>query len=196
MSALSLQNYSSYDAANAQLISKMRVVLAAATLFVIYIDPSEPQRFVALTYTILIAYTVYAIFIFLSPNRNQELPILKYAYWMDIGWCLLLIATSGGTNSIFFFLFFFSILIASFRFGFREGLRVVIISAVLFTVVGYLFAPSGADFELNRFLLRPFYLSVLGYMIAYWGERELAHKKRLEALRNINNLYNPRFGID
>ncbi len=66
----------------------------------------------------------------------------------------------------------------------------------MFTIVGYSTAPSGEAFELNRFLLRPIYLSILGYMIAYWGRREIEYKKRLAILKDINKLYNPLFGID
>ena len=196
MPVFSLQKYFSYDVANTRLISKMRVILAATTLLVIYIDPSEPQQFVALTYATLVLYTFYSVIIFLLSNRDSAQSVVKYSHWTDIAWCLALIAMSSGTNSIFFFLFFFSILTASFRFGFREGLRVIVFSSIMFMIIGYLFAPSGEDFELNRFLLRPIYLSILGYLIAFWGERELAHKNRLKALRNINKLYNPRFGID
>lgn len=196
MSSLFIQQRFSRDAANTRLISKMRVILAAATLLVIYIDPSEPRRLVVLTYLTLALHGVYAAVLFLLARRDSTMVPLKFTHWIDTVWYLALIAMSSGTNSIFFFLFFFSILTASFRFGFVEGSRVVVFSAVMFTVVGYLTAPSGEEFELNRFLIRPVYLSVLGYMIAYWGERELAHKRRLEILRDINKLYNPRFGID
>ena len=56
-------------------------------------------------------------------------------------------------------------------------------------------APQGSDFELNRFLLRPVYLMVLGYMMAYWGGREIKLKRRLSLLREVINLSNPRFGV-
>jgi len=43
--------------------------------------------------------------------------------------------------------------------------------------------------------LRPVYLLVLRYMIAYWGESEIKHKQRLSFLREIIRLSNPRFGV-
>jgi signal transduction histidine kinase len=50
-------------------------------------------------------------------------------------------------------------------------------------------------FEWNRFLLRPIYLFVLGYMMAYWGGRELTLKRELNLLRELSGLANPRFGL-
>jgi signal transduction histidine kinase len=73
---------------------------------------------------------------------------------------------------------------------------VTIASVLLFIILGFLTAPKGAEFELNRSLLRPIYLGVLGYMISHWGGVELRLKKRLELIKDINNLYNPRFGTD
>ncbi|MCA1637597.1 MAG: histidine kinase [Acidobacteria bacterium] len=181
---------------NTRMISNMRVILALATLLVIYIDPSEPQRFVAATYSALVLYNIYAATMYLLSRRDHALVPIKFAHWIDIIFCLVLLALGTGTSSIFFFQFFFGILVASFRFGFMEGLRATVFSAVMFTIVGYLTAPAGEEFELNRFLLKPVYLCVLGYMIAYWGGWELKYKERLAILKDINKLYNPRFGID
>lgn len=196
MKISSQQSEATLEKMDIRLISRMRVILVLATLIVIYIDPVEPQRYVSLTYGILISYNFYAATIlFLSYRRIKLIPV-NITHWIDIGWCLILIILSSGANSIFFFLFFFALLEASFRFGFSEGLRVTIVSIVSYTTFGYLAAPHGAEFELNRFLLRPIYLGVLGYVISYWGEQELVNKRRLAVLKDINRLYNPRFGVD
>ncbi len=122
--------------------------------------------------------------------------IRKWTHWADVGWYIVLISLSSGTSSVFFFFFFFAILVASFRWGFRSGLSVAVISAILFTAVGFATAPKGPNFELNRFLLRPIYLFVLGYMMAYWGGYEITLKRRLALLKEVNTLANPRFGVD
>jgi len=61
-------------------------------------------------------------------------------------------------------------------------------------VIGYLSAPHEPDFQVNRFLLRPIYLLVLGYLIAYWHAVKL--KRRLQFLKDINKFSSPRFGIE
>ena len=127
-------------------------------------------------------------------RRSRLLPN-RVAHWVDIGCFLFIVALSSGTNSVFFFFFFFAILVASFRRGFTAGLRVTLCSALLFTVVGLAASLGGPDFELNRFLLRPIYLLVLGYMMAYWGGREIRLKRRLSLLKEITTLSNPRFGV-
>ena len=190
-----VQEPSALESVDDQMISLMRLILALSALLIIYIDPSEPDRFVAITYGALIAYSLYsALLYYLSVRRARPLPN-RIAHWADVGCFLVLVALSSGTSSIFFFFFFFAILVASFRWGFGPGISVTFCSALLFTVVGYATAPAGPDFELNRFLLRPVYLLVLGYMIAYWGGCEIRLKRRLSLLKEITNLSNPRFDV-
>jgi signal transduction histidine kinase len=181
-----------------RIIAVMRFALALSALLITIIDPSEPDRLVAVTYTALSLYTIYSAVLFIVVQRYASLQssIGKWAHWADVGWYVVFSALSSGTSSIFFFFFFFAILVASFRWGFRSGLRVVVVSALLFTTVGYATAPKGPDFELNRFLLRPIYLFVLGYMMAYWGGYEITLKRRLALLKAVNTLANPRFGVD
>lgn len=178
-----------------RMIGLMRLTLAVSALLIISIDPSEPDRFVTLTYASLIIYVGYsAVIYFLSIYRHAPLPN-TIAPWIDIACYLVLVSLSSGTSSVFFFFFFFPVLVASFRSGFLRGIAVAVASSVLFTVIGYVTAPAGRQFELNRFLLRPVYLLVLGYMMAYWGGREIKLKRRLSLLREIINLTNPRFGV-
>ena len=175
----------------------MRLILASAALLVIYIDPSEPDRFIAATYTALALYVAYSLFLYLT-SGNQVSHLLwlhSWAHWLDVAWYTGLIALSSGTSSIFFFFYFFSILVASFRWGFASGLRVTLASSFLFAIVGYVASP-GHLLEMNRSLLRPVYLIVLGYMVAYWGGSELRLKKRLQLLKEVSTLSNPRFGVE
>jgi signal transduction histidine kinase len=185
-------------AVDLRIISLMRLVLAASALLIIAIDPSEPDRLVTLTYATLSLYVVYSVALYLLAvfPRPRLAPIRQWAHWIDVCWYVVLIALSRGTSSIFFFGFFFAILVASFRWGFAEGLKVTIVSAALFSVVGYATAPSGPEFELNRFLLRPIYMGVLGYMMAFWGGREIRFRRRLALLKDLTALANPRFGVD
>lgn len=178
-----------------RIIAVMRFILALSALLVTIIDPSEPDRLVAVTYVALSLYTIYSAALYILVQRFQliQAVIRKWTHWADVGWYIVLIGFSSGTSSVFFF---FAILVASFRWGFRTGLNVLVLSAVLFTIVGYATAPKGPAFELNRFLLRPLYLLVLGYMMAYWGGYETTLKRRLALLKDVNTLANPRFGID
>jgi len=181
-----------------RIIAVMRFVLAFSALLITIVDPSEPDRLVAVTYAALSLYTIYSAALYVIVQRFQafQAAIRKWTHWADVGWYIVLIGLSSGTSSVFFFFFFFAILVSSFRWGFRSGLSVTVLSAILFTAVGFATAPKGPNFELNRFLLRPIYLFVLGYMMAYWGGYEITLKRRLALLKEVNTLANPRFGVD
>jgi signal transduction histidine kinase len=183
---------------DSRMVAAMRLVLASSALLIIYLDPSEPDRFVPITYAALVLYTLYsaALYIIAMRQGRAAQSIERWWHWADVGWYQMLIALSSGTSSIFYFFFLFSILVASFRWGFRSGLLLAVVSSILFTIIGYATAPAEPHFELNRFLLRPIYLVVLGYMMAYWGGQEITLKRRLAMLKEVSLLSNPRFGVD
>lgn len=176
----------------------MRLTLAISGLLIIYIDPTEPSRFVALTYSTLSLYSVYSALLCASALRRGAIDrvVQPWAHWLDIAWYSVLITLTSGTNSIFFFGFFFSIMVASFRWGFLSGMRVTIISAFLFTGLGLATVTGDAEFHVNRFLLRPIFLLVLGYILACQGEFEILFRRRLALLKDVSALSNPRFGIE
>ena len=173
-----------------------RCVLAFSALAIIWIDPSEPGRWVELTYASLGLYCAYSVVLALASFRAEWPAPARALHWADAFFFAYLVALTEGTSSIFFYFFIFAIMVASFSRGFGEGFAVTITSLVLFIAVGLNFAPAGEEFELNRTLIRPVYLFVFGYMIAYWGGYEILLKRRLRLLQEINNLWNPRFGVD
>jgi signal transduction histidine kinase len=179
-----------------RVIAVMRLMLALLALLSTYIDPAETTHYVVATYAVLALYLAYSITLCtLAVRRPGTIPA-TVAYWADVGWYILLIGSSKGTNSIFFFYFFFAISVASFQRGFIAGLRVTLVATVLFTGIGFTMAPDEPEFELNSFLLRPTSLLVLGYMIACWGGAETMFRRRLALLKDISRLANPRFGVD
>jgi signal transduction histidine kinase len=179
-----------------KVVAAMRTMLAATTLLVTLIDPSEPGRYVPLAYVTLALYTIYsAVVLLLALYRSEMIPT-GIMHWLDVAWYLTLIAFSSGTNSLFFNFFFFAILAGSFGWGMKTGLRLTIASASLFTIIGIITAASDPHFELNRFLLRSIQLLVLGYMISRWGGFKINLKNQLQMLKDVTVVSNPRFGID
>jgi signal transduction histidine kinase len=189
------QNATRLDTVDARMVALMRCGLIFAGLGIIWLDPTEPARYVELTYISLIVYGVWAIGLVASADRGIEW-VYRYAPWIDVFCAAYLVAFTQGTNSIFFFMFLFAILVASFSQGYREGLLVTAASTALFAIVGFSFAPPEPEFELNRYLIRTIYLFALGWMIAYWGGREIALKRRLTILQEIGSQWNPRIGVD
>ncbi len=179
-----------------RMVSLLRLLISLAALLIIFVDSSEPDRFVEITYTVLILYCVYSAVIYLTTVKGFVLIPVQSVHWIDIFWYSILISLSSGTNSIFFYFYFFSILVAAFRWGFKTGFSVVAVSTVLFTLVGIFISQTGQAIEINRFLIQIVCLLALGYMVSFWGGREVTLRKRLSLLRDINRLSNPRFGVD
>ena len=178
------------------MMSAMRLALAASTLVIVWIDPTQPDQFLRATYITLFLYTLYSLFVYIASLRWSKILPISYLQWIDLTWYVLLIALSGGTDSVFFFFFFFAILVASFGRGFRWGLQVTIVATLVFTILSLLIAHSKGSFEINRFLLRYINLLVIGYMIAYWGGSEVTLRERLRLLKEVSLMSNPRFGVD
>jgi len=177
------------------MISTMRLVLATSALLILMLHPTESNRAFGATYVALVLYTVYSLVVYVLSLRRSTLLPQRLLHWLDLLWYVPLIALSGGTNSIFFFFLFFSILVASFGWGFTEGIRMTLVAASLFATVAVL-SPSDEKFVLDRFLLRPTSLLALGYMIAHWGGFEVKLKRRLGLLKDISDFTDPRFGLD
>jgi hypothetical protein len=71
------------------MISLMRFILALSALIIIYIDPSEPNRFVAVTYAALIVYTAlqryppHPVSPPLQRTSSQNSPLDRYWLLLD-----------------------------------------------------------------------------------------------------------------
>jgi signal transduction histidine kinase len=171
---------------DALMVARMRLIQAVAGFASVYIDPHATGLVTDIPLWALSSYSAYSVGLYLLAIYRRELLRSRLAHWADVAWYLFIIALSAGSNSIFYVFFFFSILVASFGWGFSEGIRVTVWSAALFTVIGFATAPHGEAFELNRYLTRTVFLLVLGYMISYWGGCELTFKRRLALLREVS----------
>src|SRR5262249_58970256 len=110
---------------------------------------STHRSFTSATLTL---YTLYSAGVYLAVARRWMSP-KGAAHWIDVAWHTVLVSSSGGSNSLFFVFYFFDILVASFRRGAAEGLRVTAVSAALVTAVR---GPGGPPRRLafDSFLLR------------------------------------------
>lgn len=180
--------------ADTAMVFRMRLLLAIAALLTLFLVPEEMGMVTGLTWLVLLAYTVHSAVLFCAAQWSpQAFWHGKTVYWLDVGWSSLMLYSSGGNNSFFFPFFFFAILAASFHWGFDEGARIALASAVLMCS-SVLLAPNQLDH--SRLLLRATFLLGLGYMIAHWGGRTVEQKRRLALLRDVSALSNPRFGVE
>lgn len=184
------------DRVDARMLALMRCVLAFSAFGVLDINAPGSGQWLNLTLVSLGVYCVYsATLALISASAGWPQPH-RALHWVDTVFYVYLVALTDGPSSIFFSFFLFSILVASFTCGFREGLRVSVVSLAAFSAVAVAMWTEDGDFELKRALLRAVYLFVFGYMISYWGGYERLLKLRLALLNEINNAWSPRFGVD
>ncbi|HBY94163.1 MAG TPA: hypothetical protein DEP84_09410 [Chloroflexi bacterium] len=179
------------------MVAATRLLLAILAVLIISLDPFTHRHPTVATSLVLGLSIVYGMVLSILTLRDSRYlaSINNWAHWVDAGWYATLIALGHSTSGIFTF-FFFPILVAAFRSGLTSALRVATASAVFATVIGLATAFSAPDFELNRLLLQPVSLLVLGFMLAYRGEFELTLKRQLALLKEVTRLSNPRFGVD
>lgn len=173
----------------------LRVTLAAGSLLIIYLDPAEPDRYVHVTYYMLLAYLGYSIAVYVFARRriNFSQKIMQGVLWLDIACYSFLISLSSGTNNLFSFFYLFAIIVASSRGGLKLGVWATVVSVVLFALADFSINPPA---DLNNFLIRRLAMTVLGCILAYWGGAELELKRRLALLKQLTFTANPRFGVD
>ena len=151
-----------------RLIAACRLVLAVASLAAIYIDPLEPSRFPATTYTLLTGYSLYALGVmaWTAAAKTTSRRWLLASHLLDLTFFGLINYMTAGPTSPFFIYFVFGIICAMLRFGRRGTLMTALLAIFVFVTSGIWRIPA-QSFELNRFIIRGVYLCVLASMLMY-----------------------------
>lgn len=180
------------EAADAQMVSAMRLVLATSVLLASVVDPSN-FRGEGLVWGLFAAYVLHGLILHALSVLQRPIALSKLIHWLDVVWYAVFVALTGASRSLLFLFFFFAILSSSFRWGFEEGARVTLAATACFVLTAFF---PGREPDLPRLLLRSSFLLALGYISAYWGESKVALNRRLALLRDVSQLSNPRFGVD
>lgn len=180
-------------AADAQLINRMRLVLAVSVLLAVFVEPSGLSAAHGLTWLVFVGYMFHSVVVYICSQLGYRQVQGRSIQRLDVIWFSLIVVFTGGVDSFFFLFFFFAILASSFRWGLEEGAKVTIASALLF-IAGALLLDAHQD--VSRLLLRIIFLFTIGYLSVTWGESKLRSMRQLVLLRDVSQLSNPRFGVD
>jgi signal transduction histidine kinase len=169
-----------------RLIALGRCALAAFCLFAIYLDPTDPARNVPAILAILATYFALACLLVWLTTRSElqqgsHQPILL----IDVGVITVLMYLSGGPASPFFVLYIFVLMAAALRWNWRGAAEMTALLFVLLHLLiwdGMFRAPSVAEFELNRSIIRAIFLLVAGLMLASFAAFRERSRERLAAL--------------
>jgi signal transduction histidine kinase len=181
-----------------QLTSALRVLIACVGAAFFWFDHAEGASQRPVAYLAFALFVAYSLGLHAQVLRGARRIDIAFSPWVDLGWITLLIAVSDRGSSIFFALglYLFAILVASFQGAPRSGKAMVVASVLSFSIVGCLTAPDRSPLDLDRAVMRPMYLLLLGYLISRWGGHERQLSSRIALLRQVTTFSNPRFGTD
>jgi signal transduction histidine kinase len=162
-------------------IGRARIGLSLVTLLSTYIDPTVGGAFrIGPTLlALLIFHLACSVAVCTASESNiaaDELP----AVWtiMDILFATgLAILTEGPTSPSYAF-FAFAIISTACRFGFRITILVTLCSVLVYLLT----IEFGHEVQKRLYLMRPAYLAIAGYLIAFLGERRANFEARVREL--------------
>lgn len=161
-----------------RLIASLRVVLAASSLFAIWLDPTQPAKYANIAYGLMAGYVVYAgvlwAVVWKSPLPVPRLGVLTLAGDLA-AFSLFIYLTEGPPASPFFVYFIFALMCAAVRWQWRGTLVTAVVSLAAFIGMGLYQTRIAQDELLNRFIIRAVYLSVVAIFLGYLG----AHQQQL-----------------
>jgi signal transduction histidine kinase len=154
-------------------IATSRAVLAVASLGAVWLDPTEPARYAAIAYTLMVLYMGYATLVALWVHRREVVParLPLTTHVIDLGVFTLFLYFTEGATSPFFLYFVFSLVCAALRWEWRGVAWTAPVALATFFGLGA-FAEHilrDHEFELNRFIIRATYLAVMAGLFGYIG---------------------------
>ncbi len=165
-----------------RVLARARLILAAASVLAIYVDPTGPVLYFGAALALLTAYVIASALYLLVLSQMQELParLPLFAHLFDGTSLALLTMMTGASGSPLFPFFTFIVLAAAFRWGYRETLGttlalvwVILAETLLLITQG---GQAASQFEFNQFLVRVTYMAIAGVLLAYLA----SHQKQLQ----------------
>lgn len=156
-----------------RLIAGGRVALAASALFAVWLDPSEPAKYAAMAYGLLVAYNVYSLAIAAFAWRRRPLPRRQglVTHVFDLAFFSSFIFFTAGPSSPFNAYFVFSLICATLRWRQRGTLWTALAALGAYLAFGLAFA-GDPEFELDPFIIRGVYMGVMAVLLANLGAHE------------------------
>jgi len=156
-------------------IALARVALACTALLAIWLDPAEPQRFVSVTYGLHASYVAYAALlavVFWRREAGSRFLIGTHVVDIVIG-SVFQYLTMGPSSPLFMY-FTFALASSAVRWGSRGTLRTagLVITSYVVMAVSLSQVLSPGEFELNRFIIRIAYLTMVAAVLVYLGRYE------------------------
>ena len=170
-----------------------RVFIVTAALIAIYIDPTEPSRFVVVGWFFLILSVVYSLGLLAYVRSLEEVPerVQLSIHSIDVLWAILLSFFSLGPGSVYSVFFILALVGAAYRWYLRETivtisviLGLLVLEAWLLTRVP-MFLGGPVDVELDRLIVRSIYITSVGVLVGFLGQKEKVQRAQVTAASHI-----------
>jgi signal transduction histidine kinase len=178
-----------------RILAATRALLALASLFVIWIDPTEPRQYSTAVYGLLALFVFEAVGVLaLVRTQRTSSPTFRLAvHSIDVLWPALIAIFTAGPNSPFYLFYTFVLLEAAYRWGLQATLLTALISTGLFMSQSFFTLAKGLTFpglfrgayDLNSFVMRGVYLLIMGYLLGYLGEEEKQLREENAAIARV-----------
>jgi len=167
-----------------RLIAAGRVVLAAAALFAVWMDPSEPVRQPELAYGLLAAYVVYSLLVLAlvwrsgrpSERHRRAFQVLDLVFFSGM------LFFTAGTTSPFIAYFVFAVICSTMRWQWRGALWTASASLVSFLAIGFYLLLREPGFDPFPLLVRGIYLALIAVLLGYMGYYEEQARREISLL--------------
>lgn len=157
-------------------IARARIVLSLVTLVSVYFDPTTTGGAFSIDgpgAAVLGAHLAYGVVIYVARGRRLDVPASACTA-LDLLFAIAVALVTEGPTSASYVFFAFAIIAVGCRAGFRETLAVTFASVLLYLALIVLSARGGS----GLYVMRPAYLAITGYLIAFLGQRRLAFEQR------------------
>jgi signal transduction histidine kinase len=178
-----------------RILAATRALLAIASLFAIWIDPTEPRHYSTIVYGLLALFVLEAVGV-LAMVRTQRTssPQFRLAvHSLDVLWPALIAIFTAGPNSPFYLFYTFVLLEAAYRWGLQATLMTALASTGFFISASFISLAKGltltslfrGSYDLNSFIMRGVYLLIMGYLLGYLGEEEKQLREETASIARV-----------
>jgi signal transduction histidine kinase len=178
-----------------RILAATRALLALASLFVVWLDPTEPRYHATAVYGLLAAFVFEAVGVLaLVRTQRDSSPRFRLAvHSIDVLWPALIAVFTAGPNSPFYLFYTFVLLEAAYRWGLQATLLTALASTALFIVQAFITLAMGdtspslfnGAYDLNSFVMRGVYLLIMGYLLGYLGEEEKQLREETNSIAKV-----------
>jgi signal transduction histidine kinase len=173
-------------------IARCRLILSIVALAAVFADPTTPfvsawfplasGHFIIDPNVLLVMglHLVFSMAVY-AAAMWQWVPLrylTKPTTWIDVLLGGAIAFVTEGATSPFYPFFAFAVVVAGFRSGLNEAMRVTFASVAIYLAM----IVVSASESWNIYIMRPAYLAIVGYLVGYLGQQRLELQQEIQQL--------------